>query len=268
MPNAHLEVQRTDTTVTWTINRPHRRNALHEALWDSLRSEAQALATDPPRALIITGAEGHFCSGMDLSMDNPLCQQLLVPVAQKNPAPIEDLIQRLKGVFEAIRDIGCPVIAAIEGACAGGGLELALACDLRVAARTAFFALPETRWGMVPDVGGSVRLTRLIGPARASDLILTGRSISSETASQWGLVDRLSETGEALTHSYALAEQIAVCAPKANRHALRVIRNVHGMSDTDAFTLETLAGASAILSGEVVEGLAAFVEKRPPRWDA
>lgn len=265
MSTEHLHVERAPISVV-TISREARRNALHQPLWSALRETFESFARDTPRAIILTGAGGHFCSGMDLGLDNPLFERLVPSVMGRDAAPLEALIRELKEVPNAIARVPCPVIAAIEGACAGGGLEVALACDLRVAAAESFFALPETKVGMMPDVGGSVRAARLLGRARASELVLTGRRFTAGEAQQWGLVNRVTAKGGALEGARALAAEIAACGPTGTRQALEVLRATASLTDADAFEMETRAGVATLLSQECIEGVQAFAQKREPRW--
>ncbi|MEQ8273959.1 MAG: enoyl-CoA hydratase/isomerase family protein [Deltaproteobacteria bacterium] len=256
-----LNVERDGDVVTLTIDRPERRNALHGPLWSALKEAADALYAEPPRAVILTGVGEHFCAGMDLKMDNPLIARLAPAVAEKDEAALRALIVELKGVVDAIANIPAPVVAAIEGACAGGGLELALACDLRVAARGAFFSLPETHLGMVPDVGGTVRATRLVGAGRATELILSGRRLDVDEAERWGLVNRVVDAGGALAQAQALVKELCGAGPACARSILEVLR-----ANAPTFEQETEAGVRALTSGEVMEGAMAFAEKRPPKW--
>lgn len=262
-PSGDVTVERQGPVVVMTIRREAKRNALHGPMWTAIRESAEKISSDPPRAVILTGAGGHFCAGMDLSFENPLVGRLVPALAEKNAVALEELIVELKGVVESVANIPCPVIAAIEGACAGGGLELALACDLRIAAAESFFSLPETRVGMVPDVGGTVRTTRLVGKTRAAELVLTGRRITAEEAFAWGLVNRLCPKGQSLESARAMALEIAEAGPEATRAALSVLRAGSAAAD---FELETKAGVKALLSGEYMEGIQAFMEKRKARW--
>jgi enoyl-CoA hydratase/carnithine racemase len=264
--NAPLEIAREDGLAILTIRREEKRNALHGPLWRLLKETAVALAADPPRAVIVTGAGGHFSSGMDLGLDNDLLETWMPALQANDQAKLTEVIVGLKAVPEAIARIPCPVIAAIEGACAGGGLEIALACDLRVAGAEAFFSLPETRLGMIPDVGGTVRAVRLLGRARASELVLTGRRISTAEAEAWGLVSRVVEEGGALACARQLADAISKNGPQATRAVLDVLRGAPGLSDEEAFAIETRAGVRALLSGECIEGIQAFLQKRPAAW--
>jgi enoyl-CoA hydratase len=257
----HLRLTHQDGVAILTIERPDRRNALDGPLWTGIGAAAQKLAQNPPKALIVTGAGGHFSSGMDLKPDNPLLQRLLPAMAAQDEGVFTALITELKGAVDALTLLPCPVIAAIEGACAGGGLEVALACDLRVAGETAFFSLPEARVGMMPDVGGTVRLSRLIGRSRAAELILTNERIDARTAHHFGLINRVATPGQALAEALRLAIQTQSSAPTATKEILQLLR-----SPEPTFAAETAAGVRVLCSGEAVEGVSSFFEKRPPRW--
>ena len=263
----HLQLTREGPLAILTICRGERRNALNGPLWTALKEAAFELSENVPGVLIITGSDGHFCSGMDLGMDNPLIQRLMPALQAKDATSISELLVELKSVFANFARLRCPVIAAIEGACVGGGMELALSCDLRVATTEAIFSLPETRWGMIPDVGGTVRLVRLIGRSRATDIILSGRRLSAQEAFSNGIVNRLTTPGFALESARELAQAILQCGPQATLQALLTLRQIPSLSDNEAFRLETDSGTRAICSGEVAEGIGAFLEKRQPNWD-
>lgn len=262
-----IRLRRDGAIAVLTLDRPERKNAIHEPMWRALREAGEQLAADPPRVLLLHGAGDHFSSGMDLYPDNPLAARLLPAVVSGDEPGLRALIEELKAAIHTIARLPCVVIAAIEGACVGAGLEFALAADLRVAAEGARFALLETRFGMVPDIGGTVRLARLVGRSRATDLVLTARQIGSEEAHAWGLVDRRCPDGAALATAETLARSILDNAPTATREALAVLRAVDTLDDTSAFEAETVAGIRALRSGEVVRGIEAFAEKRRPRWD-
>ncbi len=262
-----LEVTQHDGWVELAIDRPARRNALDGPLWDALAAEGERLhGLEGLRAVILTGAGGHFCAGMDLTPSNAVFQEIVPLVGAGDQEGLIAVIERLKRSFSVFTTLPVPVVAAIEGACAGGGLELALAADLRIASESAFFSLPETLFGMVPDVGGTTRLSKLVGSARAAELILTGSRIDAATADRWGLVNRVVPEGGALDAARQLVQRIHHAAPKATAEALAALRGVTGLHDETRFHMETRAGARALTSGEVAEGIASFSEKRRPSW--
>lgn len=253
-----------DTTAVITIDRGERRNALTMDDWLGVRDCARRV-TDA-RAVVLTGAGGHFSAGMDLSPANPIIARVGPAIVEGHEQPARALIEELKGCVQAIADLEVPTFAAIEGACIGGGLELALACDVRIAAADAVLALPEVRAGMVPDVGGCARLTRLVGPGRAADLICTARRLSGEEAFRLGVVERVVPPGTALAAALEAGRMVAENAPTAVRMALNVVRVAPDLGLSEALGLETRAGVVALTSGEPAEGIQAFFERRPPRW--
>jgi enoyl-CoA hydratase/carnithine racemase len=203
---------------------------------------------------------------MDLSLDNPALQRLAPALMAKDQDVARKLIQDLKSFIQAISDLPIPTIAAIEGACVGGGMEVALGCDLRVAATNAQFALNEARAGMVPDLGGTARLTRIAGTGRAADLILTGRRIQGSEAQNWGIVQRVCEPGQAVQCAMGLAQEIIASAPIAVKTALKTIRSIPDLSEEDALNADTEAGVIALTSGEPAVGIQAFLAKKDPDW--
>lgn len=171
-----VRTDRTGDTVIVTLNRPHKANAYHGPMLEALAGVLDACEADVSmRAVIVTGSGPHFCAGADFD-------------TLKTRGLADALRLRSASLFDRIAALRVPVIAAIHGAALGGGLELALACDLRVAAADAIFGLPETRLGLLPAAGGLTRLPRVVGDARARDLVLTGRRIDAETAVRYGLV--------------------------------------------------------------------------------
>lgn len=239
-----------------TLNRPEVMNCISTALIERLDQALGTAAADPEvRAIVLTGAgEQAFCTGMDLK------ERVGMTAAQ-----IGAQRRKLISALGYLHRLPKPTIAAVQGAAMGGGFELALCCDLIVAAESARFALPEVRVGIMPAGGGTQTLTWLIGPARTRDLILTGRVLPASEAHQWGIVARLVPKEEAVTQAVALASEIAKGAPIGLRQAKAAIRRAHrvlgaGLDEEDEFY-------QAVLDSEDrVEGFTAFKEKRSPRF--
>lgn len=248
------------------LNRPEKRNALNEAMWQGLKDKTEEARASDPRALIITGDGGHFCAGMDLGPDNPLFERVGPAIAAQDKDAALEVIRWLKGCLDVVASFPAPTIAAIEGACVGGGAELALHCDIRIAARDARVGLPEVRVGMIPDLGGTVRLTRLVGTGRAARLILSGEVIDGEAAYRLGIVDKLSDQGKTVTNALAMVHEIAKGGPVACANALEVIRTTPDLSLSEAIAMETEHGARALTSGEPMVGVQAFLTKQDPEW--
>lgn len=266
MSDGQVLLERDAGVTTLTLDRPKRRNAISAGFWESLRERLIEAADNPPRALIVTGSQGHFCAGLDIKPDNPLLARVLPIVQRKDPAAARGLIRELRSVCDLLAGFPAPTIAAIEGSCIGIGLELALACDLRTSSSLASFTLPELRLGLVPDLGGTVRLERLVGPGKAALLTLACHRWTGDQAYQHGLVELLCEPGAALASAITLAGDIRAGAPTAATGVLQVLRASGDLDLDDALVLETEAGTNALLSGEPLEGLMAHQARRAPAW--
>lgn len=241
-----------------TLNRPERMNTLGGSMKPDLARAFfdLARADDRVRAVLITGAgDRAFCAGADIK-ERAGGEQAGAEffVAQK---ATHDL-------FRNIEEFEKPVIAAINGVALGGGLEIALCCDIRIAAEGARFGLPEIKLGVIPAAGGTQRLPRLIGEARAKELILTADLVDAETALRFGIVSRVLPPAELMPAALALAQRIAEHPPLAVRFAKRTINR--GMqTDLDSgLEYERYAAAMIIDSEDRKEGMRAFVEKRKP----
>lgn len=227
-------------------------NALSRQLQQQIADAANACAQDVRvRAVIITGGESVFAAGADIK-----------EMAAWGRATAMAQIDDLQGAFTAVADLPMPVIAAIAGYALGGGCELALCADLRIAADTAVLGQPELALGVIPGAGGTQRLPRLIGPSRAKDLIFTGRRITADEALQLGLVDRVVPAAELMATAQTWAAQVARGSATALAAAKRAIDV--GMDHTLAEGLRTEGHLFASLFGtpDQTEGFAAFLEKR------
>jgi enoyl-CoA hydratase/carnithine racemase len=245
--------------ATVTLNRPEALNAISTELALALAEAVEPLATDPGvRAVVLTGAgERAFCVGADL----------------KQRAGFDDhgwFVQReaFRRGFAAVRRCPLPTVAAVSGFALGGGTELALACDLIVAATDATFGLPEVRLGLVPAGGGTQLLARRVGRSAARDLVLTGRRVDAEEARRLGLADRVVPRGEVLAAATALAAEIAGNAPTAVRMAKWALEVGGDLPLEAAMEVEDQAWRRAVLSDDRREGIAAWMEKREPDWPA
>jgi enoyl-CoA hydratase len=226
---------------------------LTEQLRDAL---AQLGAADDVRAVVVTGrGERAFCAGSHIGEFEGLRGRV---------AEGKLLLEKL--VYRQLAELAMPTIAAIEGDALGGGLELALCCDLRVASARARLGMPEVRLAVLPGSGGTQRLPRVVGPARAKELILTGRIISADEAERIGLVNRVVPAGEARKAAEAVAEEIAARGPLAVREAKRLIDAAMDL-DLDAGLAAELDASERIFASEdMLEGANAFFGKRDPEY--
>ena len=240
-----------------TVNRPRKLNALDRDTFHALGAFFDDVADNgEARVVIITGAgEKSFVAGADISN-----------LTELNALTGREWSVLGQRVFSKIEECGKPVIAAINGYALGGGLELALACHLRIAADTAKFGQPEVKIGWIPGNGGTQRLPRLVGEARALELILTGNVIGAEEALAIGLVNRVVPRAELLPVVREIAGRIVASAPVAVTAALAAVRNGLRMPLAAALDYEATQTALVSSTEDAREGTRAFIEKRPPRF--
>jgi enoyl-CoA hydratase len=237
-----------------TFNRPKVLNAINSAMMRELDDVlASAAGDDAVRVLILTGAgEKAFVAGADIN-----------ELARCTAVDGRELALFGQGVYTRLENLGKPSIAAVNGFALGGGCELALACTIRIASRSARFGQPEVTLGLIPGYGGSQRLARLCGKGVAHELCLSGQTISAEEALRIGLVNHVYEPGELLPAAEALATKIAANAPLAVRYTMEAIERGAEMPQREGLFLEaTLFGLSAGTE-DFREGTRAFLEKRP-----
>jgi 2-(1,2-epoxy-1,2-dihydrophenyl)acetyl-CoA isomerase len=245
--------------ATLTLNRPERLNALGDTLRDDLYDALMKAAADPEvRVLVITGAGRGFCSGGDVkSMSERDQSGEAVPASEKF-APMRDRI------VLAMRECPKPIIAAINGAAAGAGMNLALACDLRIASSAAKFSQAFVKRGLHPDWGGSWFLPRIVGSAKACELIFTGDSIDAARALELGIVNAVVAPDALMDESYKLARRIADGPPVAIQLAKRAIYHNEAVDLRAGLEFESFAQNVCKETEDAKEGVKAFVEKRPP----
>lgn len=262
-----VRLERHAQVAVVTLDRPARKNALDEVMWQGLATAVDALVAAPPRAIVLTGTGAQaFCAGQDVNPDNPQVAALMTAVQTHDRAPVEAMLSRVRGIIDRLTACPVPVIAALNGLAYGGGAELAVRCDLRVADPAAVMCFSEVRLGLMPDWGGGVALTRLVGPSRAADLILTARRVGAAEALSLGLVNRVSAPGAALAEAIALGETIAKHGPRAVRGALAVIRRTPDLAHADALALELDLASELIAGGECVHGITAFLSRTEPSF--
>ena len=253
----NVRIDRSGAIATLTLDRPRALNALDA---DTLREVARALRdlrrAGDVRALIITGVGGKaFSAGADIAA-----------MAAMSPGDGHAYSELGHEVFARLEALPFPVLAAVNGVALGGGLELALACDLIVAADGARFGQPEINLGLIPGFGGTQRLVLRVGVARARDLIYFGHAIAADEAHRIGLVDRVVRADGLTAEALRLAEELAAKPPVALRQAKQVTAMAAAALLPAGCRLEIEAFAVAFATADRVEGLNAFREKRPPAW--
>jgi len=249
-----LTVHRAGATAWCTLDHPPL-NLLEPSLIRTLRETFEALAADrATRIAIVTGQGRAFTAGMDVAVLRDL-----------DPARARALITGLHDAIAAVHAAPFPVIAALNGPCLGAGFELALACDLRVAAAGTLLGLPEVRVG-IPSVIQAALLPLLVGPGRAAALLLTGEPVTAEQARDWGLVNEVVPAARVRTAAEALAARVLACGPDAIRLQKGLIVRWRETDLVSAVRLGIDAFAAAYATAEPREGMSAYLEKRPPSW--
>lgn len=244
-----------DQVAILTLNRPGVMNSFNFAMLNALKSAIEEIRFDPAiRVVIITGSgEKAFCAGADLKERATLSE-----------IEVKKFIYTIRNLFTEIENLNKPVIAAVNGVALGGGTELLLACDIRVAARQAAMGLTETRLAIIPGAGGTQRLPRLIGKGKAKELIFTGKRVSAEEALEIGLVNRICEKEDLLDEAMKIAGMICETGPIAIEQAKYAINNGTETDLSTGLAIESNAYWITIPTEDRLEGLAAFREKRKP----
>ncbi len=255
--------QADDGILTVTIDRPEARNALSRAMGEELCAVWTDFRDNPDlRVAVLTGAgEKSFCAGADLKEVGDF-------YASMTPAQRREYGESNPGLGGITRNLdpGKPIIAAINGYCLAGGLEIALACDIRIAVPTAKFGLPEVRWGLIPGAGGTQRLPRTVPMGIALEMLMSAESVDAERALAAGLINRIVEPGALLDVATELARRITHNAPLAVRAARAAALQGFHLPLEEGLRLEQFHAEIPRQSADVQEGLRAFAEKRRPRY--
>jgi enoyl-CoA hydratase/carnithine racemase len=258
---APVELRREGDVATIALTQPERRNVLDEAMADALREAAESLAAETvaaataPRCVILTGSGDVFAAGADVAA-----------IGAASAAENLAYNRRLRAAVEAVAAIPVPTVAAVNGHAVGGGLELALACTLRVGAATARYGLPEATLGILPATGGLARLPRLIGSARAARLLLTGELIDGPEAARLGILDLAVAAARVAAEAEALARRIAAAAPLATRAIVAALREDAELPLAAATERSEERLAALLESADRREGARAFLTKRRPEF--
>jgi enoyl-CoA hydratase len=240
------------------LNRPDAMNAWHAPMRAEMASAVRELSNSDARVAIVCGNERAFSAGEDVRGMGGL--------ADVSTKRFRSVAREFHDVFDEIEAIEIPVIAAVEGVAAGGGMELALSCDFRVAGRKARFALPETNVGLIPGSGGCSRLVRLVGLAKAKQILMLEGVMSAERADELGLVTRLVDSGAAVDEALKMASALAAKAPLALGMAKLVLNACAEVDLETGRRFERLGQSVLKKTNDHREGATSFLEKRPPNW--
>ncbi len=256
-----VEYEAAGGIATATLRRPEKLNAFHDGMLRELGEiVAEVRARDDIRVLMLTGAGRAFCAGADFGWFD------VEALGREPTARFRALAAASHGLFDQIEALEKPVIAAINGLCVGGGLELALSCDIRIAAEDARFGLPELNAGIIPGSGGCSRLVRLVGAARAKELVFTGDLIGAAEARAMGLVNRMVPPAQLLEEARRFAQKLLAKAPQALGMAKLLINNAENVDGATARLLDRLGQSILLLTADAAEGARAFRAKRPPHF--
>ena len=240
-----------------TVNRPKKMNALNPQVIREIREALREMEGSQTRALVVSGAgDKAFVAGADIE-----------GMTSMSPAEAKNFSALSQEAFRLLERLPVPTIAAIEGFALGGGTELALACDLRVASESAIFGFPEVTLGLMPGAGGTQRLPRLVGPEVAKDMIFTGRWVKAPEAKEIGLVSRVVPTGEALKTAKELAAKIAANAPLGIGHAKSAIEASGDLDLETGLRHETDLFALLFSTEDAREGMSAFADRREAKFE-
>lgn len=247
-----------DSVATITMNRPEKLNAFNGTMLEEMsRVLDEVYERADIRVLVITGAGRAFSPGADFGWFD---MAKFAPLMRVTPRRVTHRF------FDELEYLEKPVIAAINGTCAGGGLELALSCDLRIAADSARFGLPEVNAGIMPGSGGCCRLIEVVGVGRAKELAMTGELISAQKAEAINLVNAVVPAQELMPKVREMAATLIKKAPLAVGMVKHIINTARGVDPTTGRILERLGGSVLVNTEDAREGVRAFKEKRPPRW--
>jgi len=280
-----LRLERDGHVARLVLDRPEKLNSFTAEMWGELRRLGRELLADPGdiRALVVTGEGRAFSSGIDTSMFAGALGQAGESTdaltegtggnepgaGPQHPDPVAAAVLRTQEAYTWLEDAPFATIAAVRGYALGAGLQLALACDVRIVARGTRLGLLELRYGIMPDLGGTQRLPRLVGAGKAKELIFTAARIDAEEAHRIGLAERIVDDADLDAEAASLAELIAAQPPLAVRGSKRAVAAA-GVADTvhDGLVVEAEAQAACLRSDDMKEAIAAFVEQRPPRYEA
>jgi len=259
MPTSTVLTERQDQNFIITLNRPEKRNALDRDLVEGIIEAVESVAVDQEvRTIIIRGEGKGFSAGVDFMA------LAGTGIMQGTGAFARKIIRQLQDMVNVVADVEKPVICALHGFCYGMGTELALAADFRVAAQGTKLAIQEVELGLIPDVGGTTRLTRMVGPIKAKELIMTARVVEAEEARQIQLVNSVCE--DAMAGALDLAAQLNKNAPLALAMVKKLINRGQHLDDRTFMELEAMFQSTLLWTKDVQEGVMAKMQKREPKF--
>jgi enoyl-CoA hydratase/carnithine racemase len=257
-----LVLERDGAVAVITLNRPSAKNAIDSELRRALRGALEGAGRDAAvRAVVLTGAGGAFCAGADLKTS-----MRESPAGGSGFGDLEPVLEEYHSIIRAIVEAPKPVIAMVEGPAVGFGCDLALACDLRLVAPSAYFQEKFVRLGLMPDGGGTFWLPRLVGLARAMEMILTGEAVPAERALSFGIANRVVDAPALRAETLELAHQLALGPPLAFAHIKRAVHAGLGGTIEQSLAMEKQGQLRCLASRDCLEGVMAWIERRAPTF--
>ena len=266
MSKNNLTGEKNGSIYTISFNRPEKRNAINVEMFTGICELAEGQIGDPDiRAIILKGEGEMFSAGVDF---NSLGAEVATCLGAEaaGGAALRALTYRFQQYFNRLEAVEIPIICAMHGRALGLGIELALACDIRLMSDDCIWALPELKLGVIADVGGTSRLARLIGPARALEIFLTAREYTAQQALDWGLVNYIYPAKDLLAEAENMARDMAATAPLAGGAAKKIIKRGDGVDLMTQMDMEANHNSILLRTEDFQEGLAAMMEKRSPKW--
>ena len=266
MTDNNLVGKKNGSIYTISLNRPEKRNAITVEMLTGICELAERQADDPDiRAIILRGEGKVFSAGVDF---NSLGAEVGARLGEGGAggAPLRALIYRFQQYFNRLESVEIPIICALHGRALGLGIELALACDIRLMSEDCIWALPELKLGVIADLGGTSRLSRLIGPARTMEIFLTARDYTARQALDWGLANYTYPEKDLIAEAEKMARDMAVTAPLAGGAVKKIIKRGDGVDLMTQLDMEANLNSILLRTEDFQEGLTAMMEKRDAKW--
>ena len=266
MSDEYLIGEKKDSVYTITLNRPEKRNAINKEILTGICELAEGQAADPEiRAIIIKGEGKVFSAGVDF---NSLGAELgpFMGDAGAGGAPLRALIYQHQQYLNRLEAVEIPIICAMHGRVLGLGVELALACDIRLMSADCIWAMPEAKMGLIADLGGTTRLSRILGPSRAMEVLMTANEYSAQQALEWGLVSYLYPPQDLPAAAEKMARDISAAAPLAVGAFKKIIKRGDGVDLMTQLDMEVNLQSMLLRTVDFQEGIQALIEKRAARW--
>jgi enoyl-CoA hydratase/carnithine racemase len=261
-----LVSEKIEDICTITLNRPEKRNAINIEMLTGLCEMVEHQASDPEiRAIILKGEGKIFSAGVDFNSHGAEVGACLGEAGAGGPG-LRALIYKFQQYLNRLEAAEVPIICAMHGRALGLAVELALACDIRLMSADCIWSMPELKMGVVADVGGTSRLSRLLGPSRAMEILMTGRDYSANQALDWGLINYHYDTDILITEAEKLAQDIALTAPLAVGAVKKIIKRGDGVDLMTQQDMEANHNSVLLRTEDFQEGITAMMEKRPAKW--